>query len=121
MYDLVEQMHLKFGIPPDQSAKNMLFRQVAMMEELAEFGAAVLKGNRHDQLDALVDLVVFAFGTAQQLGFTEKQFVGAFTEVMRANLEKELADPSGNNSKRGHGLDLVKPKGWTPPNLEPFL
>lgn len=118
MYKLVETMHLKFAIPEDESFKNMLFRVTAMQEELAEFGGAVLGRDRAAQLDALVDLTVFAFGTAVQLGFSAEQFEGAFAEVMRANMAKKL----GPNNKRGnHSLDLVKPEGWQAPNLEPFL
>lgn len=118
MYDLVVAMHLKFAIPEDESSKNMLFRVTAMQEELAEFGGATLGKDRAAQLDALVDLTVFAFGTAVQLGFSAEQFEGAFQEVMRANMAKKL----GRNNKRGkYSLDLVKPDGWTPPNLEPFL
>lgn len=35
--------------------------------------------------------------------------------VHESNMQKIKADPDGSNSKRGVGVDLVKPPGWIPP------
>lgn len=121
MYKLVEEMHYKFVIPEDDSHESMLFRIAAMQEEIAEFTVATLKGDRHDQLDALIDLVVFTFGTAILMGIDAKNFEGAFNEVMKANLEKKLARIDAKDSKRGWSLDLVKPEGWKPADLTRFI
>ena len=44
-------------------------------------------------------------------------------EVQRANMTKErvLAGGVDSRSKRGHTLDVVKPEGWTGPQLLPIL
>ena len=113
MYDLVKQMYEQFGMHPPP---NLLFRIVAMQEELTEFGVATIAKNRHQQLDALIDLTIFVFGTAHLLGFSAEQFEGAFKEVMRANMSKVVG-----LGKRGYDVDLLKPLDFVPPNLERFL
>jgi hypothetical protein len=108
---LVKMMHNKFGITSEQvqfSEEEKKFRICAMQEELDEYKEAKTK---EDELDALVDLVVFAMGTAERQGMLEV-FDEAFKRVMEANCKKEI----GQNQKRGSfQLDLVKPEGWTSP------
>lgn len=125
MFKLVELMHKKFRISsPNSNADHeraeflecMLFRATAMGEELNEFQRAVLKNDRVDQLDSLVDLAVFLFGTAELLGWDSNCFEEAFRRVMEANLTKELA-VTGSKSKRGYKADLVKPTGWKSADL----
>lgn len=121
----VVEMHAKFGISPladvnDPDPAHMLFRGIAMHEEVNEFLAAILEGNREKQLDALVDLLVFLFGTAHILDFHYLDFQKAYDRVMDANMAKELAS-SSSPSKRGWSLDLVKPEGWTPPDLSDLV
>ena len=44
---------------------------------------------------------------------------GAWNEVARSNLSK--IDPTtGKVNKRNDGK-VMKPEGWTPPNLKPFV
>ncbi|MCO5760316.1 MAG: nucleoside triphosphate pyrophosphohydrolase family protein [Chromatiaceae bacterium] len=122
LFDAVSTMHQHFGLepvddpPPHDFA---LFRSSAMAEEVVEFQRAVLKDDRVGQLDALVDLVVFALGTAHLLGFSESAYTEAFHRVMLANLEKQVAGHADH--KRGWKLDLVKPAGWTSPNLSDLV
>jgi hypothetical protein len=90
------------------------FRICAMQEELDKYKEATSK---EDELDALVDLVVFALGTAERQGMLEV-FTEAYQRVMVANCQKEI----GQNQKRGSfQLDLVKPKGWTAPDLSDLV
>lgn len=111
--NLIKQMHTKFGITSEEvqfSEKEKKFRICAMQEELDEYKEAKTK---EDQLDAIVDLVVFALGTLERQGMLGV-FDEAFKRVMIANCKKEI----GQNQKRGSfQLDLVKPKGWTAPDL----
>lgn len=105
MIELVKNMHRKFGISHEDLSsftdQERRFRIGAMLEELSEFTTAKTK---EDELDALVDLVVFAFGTAERMGFGDV-FQDAYERVMRSNLTKEL----GANNKRGSfQIDLVK-------------
>jgi len=65
------------------------------------------------QLDALVDLSVFAIGTAERQGMN---FHEGWKRVMEANNNKELAK-SSEDSKRSFKIDLVKPEGWKAPDL----
>lgn len=67
-----------------------------------------------DQFDALIDLVIFALGTAERQGMNN--FKDGFARVMSANMQKELAGTS-SNSKRSFARDLVKPPGWRAPYL----
>jgi predicted HAD superfamily Cof-like phosphohydrolase len=115
--NLVKMMHTKFGITSEEvpfSEEEKKFRICAMQEELDEYKEAETK---EDQLDALVDLVVFAMGTAERQGMLEV-FDEAFKRVMLANCKKEI----GQNQKRGSfQLDLVKPEGWTAPDLSDLV
>ena len=115
---LVQDMHQKFGIShddlPDFTQGERLFRISAMLEELSEFTSAP---NKAEELDALVDLIVFAYGTVDRMGYADA-FDEAFSRVMKANIAKEL----GANSKRGgFQIDLVKPEGWTAPQLNDLV
>lgn len=59
-------MHVKFGITSERvkfSEEEKKFRICAMQEELDEYKEA---NSKEDELDALVDLVVFALGTAER-------------------------------------------------------
>lgn len=117
MISKIVEMHEKFGISTDDVEflqRERQFRIIAMQEELDEYEESE---SRVDDLDAMVDLVVFALGTVYRQGMIDV-FEEAFTRVMDANLAKEL----GANQKRGgFALDLVKPEGWKPANLEDLV
>lgn len=112
---VVRTMHQNFELDEVEfSHDEFRFRVSAMIEELSEFVAA---NNKEDQLDALVDLAVFLFGTVDRMGFNDV-FDEAFSRVMASNMEKTL----GPNQKRGSfQLDLVKPQGWEPANLKDLV
>lgn len=120
MLQRIREMHTKFGITPDQvafSPQEKEFRIAAMQEELDEYKDVEAGQNPAEEFDALIDLVVFAFGTAERQGWLEK-FEEGFNRVMDANMKKEL----GANQKRGSfALDLVKPEGWTAPNHDDLV
>lgn len=113
----IANMHKKFGIRACDvpfSAEEKEFRIVAMREEIQEYEDS---GSLVDQLDALVDLMVFALGTVERMGYLAV-FEEAFMRVQQANLQKEV----GQNQKRGNfQLDLVKPEGWKPPQLHDLI
>jgi predicted HAD superfamily Cof-like phosphohydrolase len=70
---------------------------------------------RTDDLDALIDVLVVTIGAIHSAGFDGES---AWREVMRSNFAK--IDPvTGKIRKRGDGK-ILKPDGWTPPDLEPF-
>ena len=70
---------------------------------------------REDDLDALIDILVVTIGAIHSAGFNGES---AWKEVMRTNFAK--VDPvTGKILKRDDGK-ILKPEGWTPPNLAPF-
>lgn len=114
----VHEFHEKFDIeqpltprqlPPDLAK----FRLEFLKEELDEYERSLHDGDIEGQLDALVDLVVVALGTALISGF---DFDAAWRRVHEANMAKVRAKADGSDSKRGSGFDIVKPEGWTPPD-----
>lgn len=83
-------------------------------EESKEFEQALLTNDRVEQLDALIDILVVTIGAIHSGGFDAE---GAWKEVMRSNFAKIGDD--GKVRKREDGK-VLKPVGWTAPNLEPF-
>lgn len=116
----VAEMHAKFGLgvatagpSPAGTGQPMLERIACMKEELQEFATACADHDFPGMADALIDLVVFAKGTAVQLGLPWAEL---WEDVMRANMAKERGV-----GKRGHKVDLVKPPGWHGPKTEEIL
>ncbi len=124
----VGEFHDRFGLgtfgtvrpgalPPDV----FKFRQDFMEEELQEHNLAHTSLDRDAllALDALVDLVYVALGTAHLMGI---DFNAHWRLVHEKNMQKERASGAADpRSKRGHSLDVVKPVGWTPPDHEPIF
>lgn len=80
-----------------------------------EFDELCDSDNITDDLDALIDILVVTIGAIHSLGADAE---GAWNEVMRTNFAK--VDPTtGRVRKRADGK-VLKPKGWQPPNLEPY-
>lgn len=114
----VKGMHTQFGITsedlPTFSQEEKNFRIEAMLEEIEEYAYAE---TIDDELDALLDLTVFALGALERQGLFPVA-EEAFNRVMMANCNKEL----GPNTKRGSfSLDLVKPKRWVAPQFRDLL
>jgi len=114
MTDIAE-FHTKFGLQYDGSPRVLEpelrgFRIKFMQEELVEYAVSHTKA---DELDALVDLVYVALGTAYMQGF---DFQAAWDRVHAANMAKVRAE-SADQSKRSSAFDVVKPEGWVAPDL----
>jgi len=111
----------KFMRACDQSTGTFDQRQFGLYvglieEEFKELTEAV---NNHDQLetlDALIDILVVTIGAVHSMGADGE---GAWREVMNTNFAKIDKD-TGKVRKREDGK-VLKPVGWTPPNLKPFL
>ena len=117
-FQAIKEFHEKFGLtgPTSPSLLNgemSDFRIQFMNEEWEEYVDAAATDDLESMLDALVDLVYVALGTAYLHGF---DFNEAFRRVHNANMEKVRAE-SENDSKRGTTYDVVKPDGWNPPFL----
>ena len=67
-------------------------------------------------LDALIDILVVTIGAIHSMGADAE---GAWKEVMRTNFAKIDKD-TGKVRKREDGK-VLKPVGWTPPELNNYL
>jgi predicted HAD superfamily Cof-like phosphohydrolase len=85
-------------------------------EEHKELVAALAANDDVEALDALVDILVVTIGAIHSAGFDAE---GAWKEVMRTNFAK-IDRETGKVRKREDGK-VLKPLGWEPPNLKPFL
>ncbi len=120
LFDDVGAFHKKFGPPhhgdgrpPEFLTEDVLAYRVGFMaEELAEFCVAHSRKDMAGCADALADMVYVILGTSHFMGIP---FDSIWTEVQRANMEKERAPDSNPCTKIG------KPDGWTPPDHEPAL
>ena len=84
-------------------------------EEHRELKQALADNNDVEVLDALIDILVVTIGAIHSAGFDAE---GAWKEVMATNFAKIGND--GKVRKREDGK-VLKPVGWTPPNLAPFV
>lgn len=85
-------------------------------EEFAELNAAVAAGDQVEQLDALLDILVVTVGAIHSMGADGE---GGWKEVMSTNFAK-IDRQTGKVRKREDGK-VLKPVGWTPPDLKPFV
>ena len=92
-----------------------LYRDL-ISEESSELNAAVAQGDQVEQLDALIDILVVTIGAIHSMGADAE---GAWKEVMRSNFAK-IDSETGKVRKREDGK-VLKPLGWTTPELEQFL
>lgn len=93
-------------LPPE--VINTLGERITMMkEEISELEKAT---SGADRLDALVDLLYSAIGTATMFGWKLEE---AWDIVHVANMQKTFGA-----TKRGFKVDMSKPKGWEAPNLK---
>ena len=111
----------KFMRACDQTVEGMNKQQFEMYknlieEEFNELVTAETGDNQVEQLDALIDILVVTIGAIHSMGADAE---GAWKEVMRTNFAKIDKD-TGKVRKREDGK-VLKPMGWEPPNLKPFL
>lgn len=85
-------------------------------EEHKELKEAVAADDLVEQLDALIDILVVTIGAIHSAGYDAE---GAWKEVMSTNFAK-IDKETGMVRKREDGK-VLKPIGWAPPNLKPFL
>ena len=111
----------KFMRACDQSVDKFNEQQYSMYvklinEEHQELLEATLADDLIEQLDALIDILVVTIGAIHSMGADAE---GAWKEVMMTNFAKIDKD-TGKVRKREDGK-VLKPTGWVPPNLQPFI
>jgi predicted HAD superfamily Cof-like phosphohydrolase len=110
-----------FGIPkldsPDIGPEDMIELRIKLLrEEVEEYAEAARAGDMVEILDALADIGYILAGTIINHGM-QHIYDDAFNEVHRSNMAK-LVD--GKVLRREDGK-VMKPEGWTPPQLAQFL
>jgi predicted HAD superfamily Cof-like phosphohydrolase len=85
-------------------------------EEAEELNQAIINKDKVEMLDALIDILVVTIGAIHSMGADAE---GAWKEVMKTNFAKIDKD-TGKVRKREDGK-VLKPLGWTPPNLKSYL
>lgn len=89
-----------------------------LKEEVTEYIQGELTGDIVEIVDGLLDTIVIAWGTL--LAYVgEDKAITAANEVVRSNLSK--VDGSLGPIVRREDGKLLKPPGWTPPDIEGAL
>ncbi len=87
-----------------------------MEEEWKELKVAIDNNDGLETLDALLDFIVVTVGAIHSAGYDGE---GGWKEVMSTNFAK-IDKETGKVRKREDGK-VLKPLGWVPPNLKPFI
>jgi len=87
-----------------------------MEEEWKELKVAIDNNDRLETLDALLDFIVVTVGAIHSGGYDGE---GGWKEVIGTNLAK-IDKETGKVRKREDGK-VLKPLGWTPPDLNPYV
>lgn len=85
-------------------------------EECRELEVAINNVDKVEAVDALTDILVVTIGALHSMGADAE---GAWKEVMRTNFAK-IDKETGKVRKREDGK-VLKPVGWAPPDLKPFV
>ncbi len=100
----------------EKNEKNATLYKNLIREEFDEFIRAYLESDEEGQIDGCMDLIWVILGYCYMKGYDVD---GAWKEVARSNLSK-IDSATGKVIKRKDGK-VMKPDGWTPPNLKPFV
>ncbi len=96
--------------------KKLCIRLQNRIQEANELADAITAHDQVETVDALIDILVVTIGALHSIGADAE---GAWKEVMKTNFAK-IDRETGKVRKREDGK-VLKPQGWTPPDLKPFL
>ena len=119
-YQDVMDFHRAFGqrigekpeLPKEHTERDL--RRKLLKEEFVEYMDAEEEDDLVEVADALADIIYIACGTAVSYGIPLDKI---FEEVHRSNMSK-LVD--GKPIYREDGK-VMKPEGWTPPDIESII
>jgi predicted HAD superfamily Cof-like phosphohydrolase len=105
----------------DQTVEDFNKDQVNMYldlidEEMNELQDAIIANDKVETLDALIDIIVVTIGAIHSMGGDAE---GAWNEVMRTNMAK--IDPETGKVRKREDGKVLKPEGWKPPDLTPYI
>lgn len=108
----------RFMLACDQTVGEINSAQFTLYKKLIEEEYIELQDAKSQvgQLDALIDILVVTIGAIHSMGADGE---GAWKEVMATNFAK--IDPNTNKVRKRDDGKVLKPDGWQPPNLKPFL
>jgi predicted HAD superfamily Cof-like phosphohydrolase len=111
----------KFMKACDQSVEGFNQKQFDLYvnlidEEFGELKTAIAAVDKVEMVDALIDILVVTIGALHSMVADGD---GAWKEVMKTNFAK-IDKVTGKVVKREDGK-VLKPDGWTPPALAPFV
>lgn len=101
------------GQSPSPQTADLYFNLIH--EEVRELNQAVEERNNVEVADALCDIIVVTIGMMVSL---DLPIQALWDEVMRSNMAK--INPDGSVTRRADGK-VLKPEGWTPPDLAGVL
>lgn len=110
--EFIEKFKFKEKYDSDRNS-SIIFRASMIREEIDELEDAIDSDDKVGIIDALVDIVYFALGTAvlEKYNFNEH-----WNAVHAANMKKVLGIKKGREHV-SDGLDVIKPEGWIDPKV----
>jgi predicted HAD superfamily Cof-like phosphohydrolase len=87
-------------------------RDRLLKEEVKELDDAVVARDLVEVADALGDIIYIAVGTALEFGIPLDR---VWAEIQRSNMAK--VDPATGVVKKRADGKILKPEGWTPPDI----
>lgn len=120
-FEEVVEMCIAFGqqvqeqpaLPNEKEVRSLRIK--LLLEEVQEYLTAEGADDLIGVADALGDIAVIIFGTAAAYGIPLPE---VFDEIHRSNMAK--VSEHGSVIRREDGK-ILKPEGWTPPNIEKVL
>jgi predicted HAD superfamily Cof-like phosphohydrolase len=101
----------------DEFNKDQFNLYVTLIEEEAnELADAITAHDQVETVDALIDILVVTIGALHSMGADAE---GAWKEVMMTNFAK--IDKETSKVRKREDGKVLKPVGWIPPDLKPFL
>ena len=100
----------------EPSPENAELYAKLIKEEFEEFAVARRENDEVEQLDACMDMIWVILGYCHMKGY---KVDAAWAEVARSNLAK-INTSTGKVIKRDDGK-VLKPEGWTPPDLTGYV
>lgn len=96
-------------------AQAEMYREL-VNEERSEMLEAEFDGNPVEEFDAVLDQIVVLIGYGLSRGWPMNE---GWAEVVRSNMAK--IDPYSGTVRRRADGKILKPEGWTPPDLASLL
>lgn len=114
MYNDVKTFIEACDQPKTQANANLYLKLIH--EEYHELLAAIADRDTVEELDACMDMIWVILGYCHMNGWNVD---AAWAEVARSNLAK--IDPTTGKVRKREDGKVLKPEGWTPPQLSKFI